>query len=48
MNETIQSLGFPGAWAFREKVLIGISQSSDDIGGWLPEWKALQEIVKRT
>ncbi len=48
MNEAIRSLGFPGAWAFREKVLIGIAQSSDDIGEWLPEWRALQKIVKRT
>lgn len=47
MNERLQQWGLGGALAFREKILKGISQTSEDIADWLPEWKALREEVDR-
>lgn len=46
MNERLRQWGFAGAWAFREKVLMGVMRAGDDIANWLPEWKALLEEVK--
>lgn len=48
MEAEIRSFGFAGVLAFREKILIGIQNSTDDIGDWLPEWKALQYAVDHT
>jgi hypothetical protein len=45
MDADLRGFGFDGALPFREKVLVGIQSSADDIGAWLPEWKALQEAV---
>jgi hypothetical protein len=45
MDDALRGLGFAGAWAFREKVLLGIQQSPDDIGAWLPEWGELQRAI---
>lgn len=45
MDEDIRGFDFNGVLPFREKVLVGIQNSTDDIGDWLPEWKALQEAV---
>ena len=42
MDEDICGFGFDGVLPFREKVLVGIQNSTDDLGDWLPEWKALQ------
>jgi hypothetical protein len=48
MDDALRGFGFPGAWAFREKILTGIAQSPDDIGDWLPEWRALQLAIEST
>ncbi len=45
MNDGLKKLGFTSAKGFLEKVLTGIRNSTDDIGGWLPEWRALQKAV---
>lgn len=45
MDAEIRSFGFLGVLPFREKVLVGIQNSTDDIGDWLPEWKVLQQAV---
>lgn len=44
MDEALKSLG--GAINFRERVLVGIEESSEDIGTWLPEWQALRELIQ--
>ncbi len=44
MNEALKSLG--GAINFRERVLVGIEESSEDIGTWIPEWQALWQIIQ--
>jgi hypothetical protein len=46
MDPALQDLGFQGAMAFREKVLVGIERATEDIGGWLAEWRALQQAVE--
>lgn len=46
MDDALRGFGFAGAWAFREKVVTGITQSPDDIGGWLPEWRELQLAIE--
>lgn len=48
METEIRSFGFNGVLPFREKILIGIQNSPDNIGDWLPEWKALQYAVDHT
>ena len=45
MDAKIRDFGFDGVLVFREKILIGIQNSKDDIGDWLPEFKALQSAV---
>lgn len=44
MDEGLKSLG--GAINFRERVLVGIEESCEDIGTWLPEWQALRQIIQ--
>jgi len=46
MDDALRGFGFAGAWAFREKVVTGITQSPDDISGWLPEWRELQLAIE--
>ena len=48
MDAEIRGFDFDGVLPFREKVLIGIQNSTDDIGDWLPEWKALQRAVENS
>jgi len=45
MEGFLTRAGF-GSWAaFREKILIGIEATPEDIADWLPEWKALQAEI---
>jgi len=46
MHLALQALGFQGAMAFRERILVGIAGTAEDIGDWLPEWRALQQAVE--
>jgi hypothetical protein len=48
MDDEIRGFGFGGALAFREKVLVGIEGSTDDIGSWIPEWQSLQTTIDDT
>jgi hypothetical protein len=45
MDEQLKNLGFFGAGAFREKILLGIEKSQENVGTWLPEWQALQRAI---
>lgn len=45
MNDELQAQGFASPLVFLEKILVGISKSSDDIALWLPEWQALRQAV---
>jgi hypothetical protein len=45
MDETLRGFGFAGALPFREKILVGMENTSENIGDWLAEWRALQEAV---
>ncbi len=44
MHDDLGQRGFGGAAVFRERVLVALQQTSDDVGTWLPEWRALQEL----
>ena len=41
----LRGFGFSGPRVFREKVLIGLEQSTDDIANWIPEWGRLRELM---
>lgn len=47
IDATLRGFGFPGARVFREKVLIGLEQATDDIADWIPEWKQLRELMDK-
>ncbi|MBF0551184.1 MAG: hypothetical protein HQK60_11680 [Deltaproteobacteria bacterium] len=47
MDEHLRQYEFAGAMAFREKILQGIRQTSEDIADWHPEWRALREQISR-
>lgn len=38
--------GFQSARAFREKILLGIESTGEDIADWLPEWQALRGEIE--
>jgi hypothetical protein len=48
MAPTLQRLGFASATVFLEKVLIAVDQTNDDLGDWLAEWRALQQLIVNT
>ncbi len=41
MESGLQAMGLGSGRAFRERVLLGIEKTADDISTWLPEWAAL-------
>ncbi len=45
MDDRLREMGFGGVLAFREKVLGGIAQTTEDIAEWCPEWRRLREII---
>ena len=45
MNDELRTQGFASPLVFLERILVGISKSSDDIALWLPEWQALRQAV---
>jgi hypothetical protein len=47
-DDVLKDLGFFSAGAFREKILLGIENSQEEIGTWLPEWYALQQVIEST
>ncbi|MBF0134473.1 MAG: hypothetical protein HQL75_18035 [Magnetococcales bacterium] len=46
MDDWFKEHGFQGAWAFREKVLIGIQRTTEDISTWEPEWDQLRKQIQ--
>jgi len=46
MEAGLVRLGFRNAKAFREKVLLGIESTNEDIATWSPEWSALRNAVE--
>ncbi|MCU0288930.1 MAG: hypothetical protein MUF15_21360 [Acidobacteria bacterium] len=45
MNDWLSNNGFIGSLAFREKIVSGIQQSTEDISTWLPEWEKLRTVI---
>ncbi len=46
MENDLQSFGFYNFAEFRERILLGIRDTSDDIAFWLPEWNALKNEIQ--
>jgi hypothetical protein len=46
MEAGLVRFGFRNPKAFREKVLLGIETTEDDIATWVPEWSALRAAVE--
>jgi hypothetical protein len=45
MTPALQAFGFASAATFLERILVGIEQTTDDLGAWLAEWGALQLLM---
>ncbi len=45
MSAGLAKAGFSSPRVFLERILVGISKSSDNVAAWLPEWTALRELV---
>ncbi len=48
MDEWFKDNGFAHANLFREKVLVGIESTTDDVADWVPEWGALRQTIGQT
>jgi hypothetical protein len=46
MNDRLRLLGFNNFGEFRERILLGIRDTTDDIAEWVPEWAALRDQVR--
>lgn len=46
LEDALREFGFPGSAAFRERVLLGIENTDQDIAGWIPEWSALRTAIE--
>lgn len=46
MDSDLRQLGFGDFGDFRERILIGIRDTPDDIADWLPEWAALRTEIQ--
>jgi hypothetical protein len=46
MDGDLKNLGFGDFGDFRERILIGIRDTSDDIATWLPEWDSLRTAIR--
>lgn len=46
MGPGLQTMGLGSVRAFKERVLLGIETTADDIASWLPEWGALAAAVQ--
>lgn len=45
INDWLTASGFVGAFAFREKIVSGIQQTTEGISTWLPEWGKLRTAI---
>ena len=46
MDGDLKRLGFGNFGDFRERILIGIRDTPDDIASWLPEWDSLRTVIQ--
>lgn len=46
MGPDLVRFGFPNPRAFREKILLGIEGTNEDIATWIAEWSALRKAVE--
>ena len=46
MENDLRSFGFNNFGEFRERILLGIRDTADDIALWLPEWNALKNVIQ--
>lgn len=47
MSEGLGAIGFASPRIFQERVLVGITNSRDEVSNWLPEWMALREAIAK-
>jgi len=45
MQEALRDLGLGKPSDFRERILVGISNSPENVWEWLPEWAELQKLI---
>jgi hypothetical protein len=45
MGDTLARFGFRSPFEFRERILSGIENSSEDVWTWIPEWSQLRKLV---
>lgn len=45
MQEALSDFGLGKPSDFRERIIVGIGKSPEDVGTWLPEWQRLRELV---
>ncbi|MBF0179660.1 MAG: hypothetical protein HQM03_06505 [Magnetococcales bacterium] len=45
MDEWFRANGLRGAREFREKILLGIQNTTEDIATWVPEWEQLHRLI---
>jgi len=46
METGLNAFGFSNGGAFREKILLGIEKTDNDIATWVPEWQVLRNAVE--
>jgi len=46
MENDLQSFQYSNSAEFRERILLGIRDTTDDIALWLPEWGALRSAIQ--
>ncbi len=47
MRNELQKFGFKTPLIFREQVLKGIENSTEDVWTWVSEWQKLRELISR-
>jgi hypothetical protein len=45
MRSELSRFGFESPVVFRDRILKGIEETSEDVWTWLPEWQRLRELL---
>jgi hypothetical protein len=45
MQEALRDFGLGKPSDFRERIIVGISNSPENVWEWLPEWAELQQLI---